>query len=83
MIISSFLVIYKIKLHIIKTYYLKEENFMEEKQKINCSVESCEYNNIDNQKCTLKEILVAPTRHVNSEETDESQCASYRHLEDK
>ncbi len=27
---------------------------MEDKQKINCTVESCVYNNLNNHKCTFK-----------------------------
>lgn len=51
---------------------------MEANQKINCTVSSCKYNNLENQKCTLEAIHVAPTENVNTETPDESMCASYK-----
>ena len=51
---------------------------MEEKQKINCTVESCQYNNLENQKCTLKEIMVTPIIGCETKEPDESMCSSYK-----
>ena len=51
---------------------------MEEKQKINCTVESCQYNNLENHKCTLKEIMVTPIIGCETKEPDESMCRSYK-----
>ena len=56
---------------------LKEEIKMEEKQKINCTVCSCEHNQPDN-KCDLKEITVSPVMNKNTEQPDESMCSSYK-----
>ncbi len=50
---------------------------MEEKQKINCTVSSCRYNNQEKGKCTLQAIHVAPIDDMNTETADESMCASY------
>ena len=52
---------------------------MEDKQKINCTVESCVYNNLNNHKCTLKEIQVTPIAGCNTKEPDESMCSSYKY----
>ena len=54
--------------------------FMEEKQKINCTVESCQYNNLENHKCTLKEIMVTPIIGCETKEPDESMCSSYKNF---
>ena len=32
-----------------------------DKQKINCTVETCKFNNLNNQECLLKQITVTPT----------------------
>ena len=53
---------------------------MDENQKINCTVESCKYNNYDG-RCTLKEIKVTPTDDTYTEESDESMCSSYEYDE--
>ena len=51
---------------------------MEENQCINCTVGSCLYNNNQIQKCTLKEIMVAPCSKCNNgKPEDESMCGSY------
>lgn len=55
---------------------------MEMNQKINCIVSSCKYNNQQNEKCMLQEIQVEPTERVNTQEPDESMCASYKHIKD-
>jgi len=55
---------------------------MEGKQEINCTVSSCKYNNQEKEKCILKSIQVAPIDECNTEEPDESMCASYEYLED-
>lgn len=51
---------------------------MEENQKINCTVESCKYNNKEKAKCTLQAIQVVPIANINTETADESMCASYK-----
>jgi len=51
---------------------------MEEKQKINCMVESCKYLDSNQHQCTLKQITVEPELNINSENTDESKCGSYK-----
>lgn len=51
---------------------------MDDKQCINCTVGSCVYNNENNQKCTLKEIMVSPCSNCNNGQAeDESMCRSY------
>ena len=50
---------------------------MENKQKINCTVESCIYNNHKNGLCNLKSIIVTPKINVNDGTPDESECGSY------
>lgn len=52
---------------------------MNEKQKINCTVGSCEFNNVQDQKCTLKQIIVTPTPNNHTENPDESMCSSYKY----
>lgn len=49
-------------------------------QKINCTVESCRYNNCDAQECVLKQITVTPMNNCNTKKPDESMCSSYRNL---
>lgn len=50
---------------------------MDKKQKINCMVESCKYNNCKKQICELEAIIVSPKLGVHSETPDESECSSY------
>lgn len=50
---------------------------MERKQKINCTVESCKYNNGKKQQCQLDAIIVTPKENVYSKNPDESECSSY------
>ena len=50
---------------------------MEENQKINCTVESCVYQDREKRRCTLQSINVMPTTDTNTHETDESMCGSY------
>ena len=52
---------------------------MEEKQKINCTVESCVYQDRENRRCTLPAINVMPTTDTTTRETDESMCGSYEY----
>ena len=49
---------------------------MEENQKINCTVESCVYQDSKNRRCTLQAINVMPTTDNFSGEIDESMCGS-------
>lgn len=51
---------------------------MDSKQKINCTVTSCKYNNQEKEKCTLEAIHVAPIQNINTKTPDESVCASYK-----
>ena len=51
---------------------------MEKKQEINCTVASCKYNDDMENRCMLKAIQVEPTPENNSQNPDESMCASYK-----
>lgn len=51
---------------------------MEENQRINCSVESCRYNNKKEQLCQLKQIVVTPIMGIDTKQADESMCSSYQ-----
>ena len=46
-------------------------------QKIHCHVESCLYNDIDTNRCSLDEIVVQPCEGCSTGEADESMCGSY------
>lgn len=50
---------------------------MDTKQKINCTVNSCVYNDCDKKKCMLEEITVEPYADISTGEPDESMCGSY------
>jgi hypothetical protein len=54
---------------------------MEKNQKINCTVETCMYNNSAERKCTLGSIQVSPVANCNTKETSESKCSSYKYEE--
>ena len=56
---------------------------MDNKQKINCSVCSCEYNETDTNECTLRSIEVSPTPDTETHTPDESMCSSYKYDEDE
>ena len=56
---------------------------MEENQKINCTVETCVYQDSKNRRCTLQSINVIPTADINTRETDESMCGSYEYYSKK
>ena len=49
---------------------------MDKNQKINCTVSSCLYNDIEQSKCMLEEISVEPCADCNTKEPDESMCGS-------
>ncbi len=48
-----------------------------DKQKINCTVESCKFNDYNNQECLLKQITVTPKQNCNTKQPEESMCSSY------
>ena len=50
---------------------------MEKSQKINCTVESCIYQDDQNKRCTLQAIKVMPTQDCATRQADESMCGSY------
>ena len=52
---------------------------MENNQKINCTVNSCKFNNCQKQECNLKQIIVEPTQGCNTRKSDESMCSSYEY----
>ncbi|MBR2744999.1 MAG: DUF1540 domain-containing protein [Clostridia bacterium] len=51
-----------------------------ENQKINCTVESCKYNNCNSQECVLKQIMVTPVKNCEAKKPDESMCSNYVNL---
>lgn len=51
---------------------------MEKRQKINCTVTSCKYNDDQKQECQLEQIIVTPIIGCNTKQSDESMCSSYR-----
>ena len=54
---------------------------MDKNQKINCTVESCKYNNCKNNVCELDSIIVTPKQNVHTKSQDESECSSYENIE--
>lgn len=56
---------------------MKEGDKMDKNQKINCTVESCKYNNQEKQECELKQIMVTPIDNCKTRQPDESMCSSY------
>ncbi len=52
---------------------------MEGNQKIHCTVETCKFNNGDENKCMLKAIEVAPIENCETKTPDESMCSSYEY----
>ena len=50
---------------------------MENKQKINCTVTSCKFNEKQDHECTLKQIIVTPKQNTNTATPDESMCSNY------
>lgn len=52
---------------------------MEKNQKINCTVESCKYNDSENQNCILEQIVVTPIQNCDTKQPDESMCSSYEY----
>lgn len=54
---------------------------MNKNQTINCTVESCVYQDETTKKCTLQSIKVVPTENCDTCATDESMCGSYEYAE--
>lgn len=54
---------------------------MEKRQKINCTVETCKYNNNEYKECDLESITVTPIKNCNTRNCDESQCSSYMNIQ--
>lgn len=50
---------------------------MDKKQKINCTVESCKYNNKD-ESCLLNQITVTSVDNCDVKDPDESMCSNYK-----
>ena len=50
---------------------------MDKQQKINCTVESCAYQDAQTKRCTLQAINVVPVDDCESGKTDESMCGRY------
>lgn len=50
---------------------------MDKNQKINCTVESCKFNNCQRNECNLEQIIVEPMIGCETKNPDESMCASY------
>ena len=48
-----------------------------DKQKINCTVETCKFNDCDTKECLLKQITVTPIQNCHTKKPDESMCSSY------
>ncbi|MBQ9298803.1 MAG: DUF1540 domain-containing protein [Clostridia bacterium] len=55
---------------------------MDKKQKINCTVSSCIYNDTGDDKCLLEEISVEPCSDCTTKQPDESMCGSYEYDEE-
>lgn len=53
---------------------------MDDKQTINCTVESCKYNDCQTQLCKLKQIIVTPVQGCDIKQPDESMCSSYKNI---
>ena len=54
---------------------------MDKNQKINCSVESCVYQDYNTKRCTLQAIQVMPTQDCQTRQPDESMCSSYKNID--
>ena len=61
-------------------FYERIVNNMD-KQKINCTVGSCKFNDGNSRECMLKQITVTPVMDVHTENPDESMCSSYENFE--
>lgn len=53
-----------------------------DKQKINCTVETCKFNDNKGKECVLKQITVTPVKEgAQTELPDDSMCSSYENYE--
>ena len=52
---------------------------MQDNQKINCTVDTCEYNDTDDGECTLKAIDVSPVPDSDTHTPDDSKCGSFKY----
>ena len=68
---------------LIKENFKRRLFFMEKNQKINCTVESCKYNNKKCQECELGQIVVTPIIGCDTKQPDESMCSSYKYENNK
>lgn len=68
-----------INAHTIIIHKIMEVNKMEGNQKIYCTVETCKYNNEQNNECNLQTIKVTPIQNCKTQKADESQCSSYEY----
>lgn len=50
---------------------------MDAKQKINCTVSSCKFNECEKKKCSLEQIIVTPIPDCKTCKPDESMCSTY------
>ena len=50
---------------------------MDKNQKINCTVNSCAYQDNKNNRCTLQTIDIMPKAGCGTKRADESMCGSY------
>ena len=54
---------------------------MDNRQRINCTVKSCTYNDTERKVCELDKITVEPCSNCNNgNPEDESMCGSYEHI---
>ena len=51
---------------------------MEGRQRINCTVCSCKFNDELSNECELNTINVTPTLNNNTKKPEESKCSSYK-----
>lgn len=56
---------------------------MKENQTINCTVETCKYNDCQKQQCQLQQIVVTPIQGCATKQPDESMCSSYKNVNKK
>ena len=52
-------------------------------QKINCTVSSCKFNDMQKQQCELENIIITPIQGCQTEQADESMCSSYKNVKDR
>ncbi len=54
---------------------------MDKNQKINCTVNSCAFNDTNRKICELDTIIVEPCKNCNNgNPADESMCGSYKQV---